>query len=206
MRTAENTDIPAKFTPGCKSDKVRCRCPLLLCMFWMKWESCLVSCWSPFAWPRDATYVRYERPVHNWHIASIFAVAFNLCNQKEPSFVARWAQWTTVCASLWPCAVSGGHAVELQQPGSGQRRVHRRQLWIWLHTCRDGSPVHQGPVQGCATRTLPVYLNAAILRINRCPSHLYTLMSIHRYTDCSRELSDYQLRTCCKSLLHPLAQ
>lgn len=50
-----------------------------------------------------------------------------------------------VCVHTW--TVSGGHAVELQQPGSGQRCIYHRELWIWLHTCRHGCPLHQGPVQ-----------------------------------------------------------
>lgn len=53
-----------------------------------------------------------------------------------------------MCACV--CAVSGGHAVELQQPGSWQRCVHHWKLWIWLYSCRHGSPLHQGPVQGYA--------------------------------------------------------
>lgn len=54
------------------------------------------------------------------------------------------------CVSVWLYAVSGGHAVELQQPGSGKRCVHHRELWIRLHTCGHGSPLHQGAVQGYA--------------------------------------------------------
>lgn len=121
--------------------------------------------------------------------------------------------YTFLCVLL--LAVSGGNAVELQQPGSWKRCVHHRELWIRLHSCRHGSHLHQGPVQGYAridTHTY-TYINTKIQ--THCLTHFTFIIKdlfidilasdktfcvfIHRYADGCGELPDCQCRIWCKS-------
>jgi len=97
--------------------------------------------------------------------------------------------YTCMCDCVRLCPVSGEHAAELQQPGSWEMCLHHWELRLWLHSCRHGSPLHQGPVQGYAYINLLIYTHSV-------RTHKHNRIKTESHSD-----SGVQLMISCLSCL-----